>query len=293
MKIMIRTWNITPKQNIELDFNDSSSLDVVTRQLPDGYYSTFRTYDGCKRVLALKAHLRRLYDPVTSPGVSASFLRRQLAPLLEHFLPDEARVRLIMTKQGKVYIVAEPLKLLSNEVYENGVRVETTHIHRDSPRLKSTAFIGASDSERRHIAQEGIFEALLVKNGNILEGMTSNFFYVPRAPERVSGQCERSREAAQTKRKALYTAPRGILPGVTRRTVIHLARGRGVEVKYQPLKLDQLSVVDEAFITSSSRGIVPVTKIDDVMIGQERPGEITRMLMSAYDEYVLKHAEMI
>src|SRR5688572_20185722 len=98
MKIMLRTWNITPKQDIELDLDDSTSLNAVTRQLPDGYYSTFRTYDGCRRVLGLKAHLRRLYEPVTSPDVSASFLRRQLAPLLEHFHPEEARVRVIMTK---------------------------------------------------------------------------------------------------------------------------------------------------------------------------------------------------
>ena len=273
MKIMIRIWNITPEHNIGINLTNSSSLDSVTHQLPDGYYSTFRTYDGCRRVLGLKVHLRRLYDPVTSPDVSASFLRRQLVTLLEHFLPDEARVRVIMTKLGQVYVVAEPLKLLSNAVYGNGVRVETTEIHRDSPRLKSTAFIGASDSERKHIAQEGIFEALLVKNGKILEGMTSNFFHV--------------------KDNILYTAQRDILLGVTRRTVIHLARGRGVDVKYQPLKLDHLSAVDEAFITSSSRGVVPVTRIDEATIEQGRPGQITRMLMSAYDEYVLKHAEKI
>jgi len=273
MKIMIRIWNITARRNSELDLNDSSSLDAVTRQLPDGYYSTFRTYDGRRRVLGLNAHLRRLYDPVTSPDVSASFLRRQLNLLLEHFARDEARVRLIMTKQGQVNMIAEPLKPLSAEVYENGVRVETTEIHRDSPRLKSTAFIGASDSERKHIAQEGIFEALLVKNETILEGMTSNFFYVLQ--------------------DRLYTAQRGILLGVTRRTVLYLARGRGVEVKYQPLKRDQLSEVNEAFITSSSRGVVPVTQIDEATVGQGRPGQITRMLMRAYDEYVLRHAEEI
>ena len=270
---MIPIWQITPRQNIKLDLKDASSLDVLTRQLPDGYYSTFRTYDECMRVLGLKAHLRRIYDPVTSPDVSASFLRRQLTPLLEYFLPNEARVRLIMTKQGRVYVAAEPLKPLLADVYENGVRVETIQIHRDSPHLKSTAFIGASASERRHIAQEGIFEALLVKSGKILEGMTSNFFYV--------------------KDNILYTAQRGILPGVTRRTVIHLARGRGVDVKYQPLKLDQLSDVHEAFITSSSRGVVPVRQIDEGTIGQGSPGQITRMLRSDYDDYVLKHAETI
>ncbi|MEO5886137.1 MAG: aminotransferase class IV [Anaerolineales bacterium] len=298
---MLRTWSITSKQNIELDLADSLSLDAVTRQLPDGYYSTFRTYAGCRRVLGLKAHLRRIYAPVTSSDVRASFLRHQLIQLLEHFHPDEARVRVITTKQGQVYAAAEPLKLLPAEVYEKGVRVETTHIHRDSPRLKSTAFIGASDSERRHIAREGIFEALLVKNGSILEGMTSNFFYT--LPERSE---ERSLRRAQTKdvsshtapmlsreREVLCTAQRGILLGVTRRTVIHLARGRGVEVKYQPLKLDQLSDVDEALITSSSRGVVPVTQIDENTVGQGSPGSIARMLMRAYNEYVLKHAEMI
>jgi branched-chain amino acid aminotransferase len=313
MKIMLRIWNITPKQNVELNLTGSSSLDAVTRQLPDGYYSTFRTYDGCSRVLGLKSHLRRLYDNVTSPDVNASFLRRQLNPLLGHFRPDEARVRLIMTKQGQVYVAAEPLKLLSNEVYDNGVRVETAQIQRESPHLKSTAFIGASDSERKHIAQEGIFEALLVKNGKILEGMTSNFFY------RISPRAERSDELSprsidevlvflqprasstdfaksaqfSAQHDIIYTARHGILLGVTRRTVLHLARGRGVDVKYQPLKLNELSDVDEAFITSSSRGVVPVVQIDEAMIGQGRPGQITRMLMRAYDEYVLKHAEKI
>jgi branched-chain amino acid aminotransferase len=75
--------------------------------------------------------------------------------------------------------------------------------------------------------------------------------------------------------------------------VIRAARGRGAEVRYSPLKLNQLSVVKEAFITSSSRGIVPVVQIDDVVIGEGRVGETTKMLMSAYDEYVRSHAEAL
>jgi len=227
--------------------------------------------------------------------------------LLEPFRPDEARVRVMMTKQGEVYVAIEPLKQLPHEVYENGVHVETTEIRRESPRLKSTAFISASENERRHIAQTGIFEALLVKNGKILEGMTSNFFYVKdiraeRNEERSSRRMKTKRGFANAlrpqaspsvQREVLYTAQRNILLGVTRRTVIHVARGRGVEVKYQPLKLNQLSAVNEAFITSSSRGVVPVVQIDEVMMGQGSPGEITRLLMPAYDKYVLKHAEKI
>jgi branched-chain amino acid aminotransferase len=274
---MIQTWKITKTKHEEIHFDDQSSLDAITRQLPNGYYSTFRTYDSCTRAIGLSAHLRRL------PNADASSLRWNLLQLLEPFRPGEARVRVMETKQGQFYISIEPLKLLAREVYENGVRVETTTIHRDYPRAKSTAFISASDEERKHIAQAGIFEALLVKNGKILEGMTSNFFYIPRP----------STALRSAQGEILYTAQRDILLGVTRTIVIRAARGRGVEVIYQPLKLNQLSAVKEAFITSSSRGIVPVIQIDEVLIGQGIPGKIMKMLMLAYDEYVLKHAEKI
>lgn len=264
---MIRTWKITKNKAEEIHFSDSASLDAVTRQLPDGYYSTFRTYDACTRVIGLKAHIQRL------PDADASSLRRHLIQLLEPYQHDEARVRIMETKQGRFYISIEPLKRLPPEVYEKGVRVETTEIQRASPRVKSTAFIGASDQERRKIAKIGIFEALLVKNGRILEGMTSNFFYV------VDG--------------VLHTAQRDILLGVTRTMVIRAARGRGVEVRYKPLELDQLSAVDEAFITSSSRGIVPVVQIDEVTVGQGRVGELTKQLLAAYEAYVIQKAERI
>jgi len=277
---MINLYRIEKNQAISVTVPEMSSLDAITRQLPQGYYSTFRTYDGCTRVLGLKSHLRRLYDPVLTPEITASELRRGLLLLLEPFRPDEARVRVVMTEQGQAYIAIELLKSLPPEVYENGVRAETTEIERNTPRLKSTAFIGASESERKHIAQEGIFEALLVKNKRILEGMTSNFFY-------VVGRDARSVPPY------IGTARKDILLGVTRKTVIHLARGRGLEVRYRALKLNQLSLVDELFITSSSRGVVPVIQIDDVTVGQGRPGQITWMLMSAYNEYVLEHAEKI
>jgi branched-subunit amino acid aminotransferase/4-amino-4-deoxychorismate lyase len=75
--------------------------------------------------------------------------------------------------------------------------------------------------------------------------------------------------------------------------VIRAARGRGVDVRYRALRLDQLPAVDEAFITSSSRGIVPIVQIDDMQVGKGRIGLKTKELMSVYDEYVLVHAEKI
>jgi branched-chain amino acid aminotransferase len=290
-------WHITEGRSTAIHLNDESSLDAITRQLPDGYYSTFRTYAGGTRVLGLAAHMQRLYEPVSTPEVGEAMLRRQLSALLESYRPSEARVRAIMTGQGEVYLAISPLVLLPRDVYDRGVHVETTDLQREQPRLKSTSFIGRSDSERSHLAQEGIFEALLVKDGKILEGMTSNFFYVLRAPEKLRDNEEHASLAPVAESApsgaVLGTARDDILLGVTRETIIEIARGRGLELNYQPLPLDHVTAIDEAFLTSSSRGIVPVVRIDEVTIGQGSPGPITQQLRGEYEMYVLAKAEKI
>lgn len=268
---MIRTWKIARTKLNEVRFDDNSSLDAVTRQLPDGWYSTFRTFDKCSRAIGLSAHLRRL------PNADASLLRARLTQALQPFRATEARVRVTETRRGGFYISIEPLKLLPREIYEQGVRVKTTTLQRRDPRVKSTAFIGASGDERERLARENIFETLLVKNGKILEGLTSNFFWI--------GQIDNL--------PYLATAQHGILLGVTRTMVIRAARGRGLEVRFSPLKLDQLFLAKEAFITSSSRGVVPVVQIDDARVGQGRVGKRTERVLRAYDEYVINHAEKI
>lgn len=292
---LVEVWQSAPDGVHETHINDRSSLDAITRQLPDGFYSTFRTFGGCTRVLGLDAHLLRLYEPVAAPEVDVDSLRRQLRTLLERYRPGEARIRLVMTREGQAFIAIEPLKLLPPEVYRNGVRVETTGIQRQDPRLKSTSFIDRSDSERKHIAQEGIFEALLVKDGNILEGMTSNFFYVKSLGAERSEQRPLRRIQSKLSQRGdiLCTAQDDILFGITRETVLAIAQGRGLPSRFEPLRRDQVETVDEAFITSSSRGIAPVVQIDNSPVGQGRPGPVTKELMAAYETYVLEHAEAI
>lgn len=264
---MIRIWKKNNNKYDEIHLDDQSSLDSITRQLPGGYYSTFRTYGSCTRVLGLKQHIQRL------PDVNASSLRRHLFQLLEPYRPDEARVRLILTSQGQLYIAIEYLKLLDASIYERGVCAETTEIQRKDPRIKSTSFISVSDGERKLIAKAGVFEALLIRRGKIVEGMTSNFFYVID--------------------NTLFTAQKDILLGVTRRNVLRVARKAQINIIYKPLKLQQMGNIDEAFITSSSRGIVPVIEIDGQHVGRGAPGKITLKLMSAYQDYVLWKAENI
>jgi branched-chain amino acid aminotransferase len=182
-----------------------------------------------------------------------------------------------MTQEGQAYLAIAPFTPLPREIYEKGVRAETTELQRHHPRLKSTVFIGTSDAERKHIAQEGIFEALLVKDGNILEGMTSNFFYIGKAASLPY----------------IGTARDDILLGITRQTIIDIADEIELEVKLQPLRRIKLETAAEAFLTSSSRGVVPVVQIDQVTIGQGSPGPFTKQLLTAYEESIIQRAEKI
>jgi branched-subunit amino acid aminotransferase/4-amino-4-deoxychorismate lyase len=257
-----------------------NNLDEVSSQLPQGLYSTFRTFGSCEKVLGLKMHLDRLYEPASElgilPSASKDELRKALTELLEAYRPGDVRVRVSLSltdTPGQIFVAVEHLKLLDETFYQKGIKVVTTQAVRTKPRLKSTVFIQNSKEERQAILRAGIIEALIVKNEHILEGLTSNFYAV----------CNRK----------IITSRYGILLGVTRRFVLRLARSAGIEIEYRPLNIHELPEIAEAFITSSSRGVVPVIAVNNIQIGDGRPGNVAKMLRSVYDVYVLKKAEHI
>jgi branched-chain amino acid aminotransferase len=274
---MVTLWKITGQGSEEMRLADLSSLDSVTRQLPSGLYSTFRTFQHKTHSLDLKTHLDRLYLPAAKQGIRPSAasvdLRREMANRLHVYPADEARVRISMSMDGQVYLALEPLKLLSRSIYESGVRVVPTQAHRENPTLKSTAFISASQAERAYLSEQKAFEGLIVHNGHILECLTSNFFYV--------------------KNGKLGTAQRGILNGVTRHEVLRIAHAAGIEILYEPLSMDDAGRIDEAFLTSSSRGIVPIVDMNGVQIGDGRVGPLTQRLMQLYVADVQRRVEPI
>src|SRR5258706_13565738 len=303
----IHVWEIkSDEQPLPLALQ-ADSLDEFSRLLPQGLYSTFRTFAKRTRVLDLRHHLERLYRPAAQmnirPAVDEAGLRRALVELLApprdrstvgfmtaagkrgagNVWPsaqggwDEARVRISLSTEperpGAVFVAIEPLRPLADEVYRRGIRVVTSHQERTNPTLKSTFFIGANEQARKALAVSDASEALMLRDGRILEGLTSNFYYI--------------------RAGILGTAGRGVLPGATRRLVLRLARAEGLPVSYRALRMEQLAGISEAFITSSSRGIVPVVQIDNLKVGQGLPGPLTWRLIQRYDAYVEKHAGLI
>lgn len=276
----ISIWKLAGQGREAVFFPDLTSLDSITRQLPAGFYSTFRTFHSGTHALGLQAHLDRLYLPAAKlgilPSATSTNLRRQIAALLEAFTPYEARVRIILLREGNpgmVYVALEPLKVLPRSVYEQGVRVVTTHVQRETPTLKTTAFISASQHEREVLAAQRAFDGLMLHDGHILEGLTSNFFYV--------------------KDGKLGTAQHGILKGVTRHEVIQIARADGIEIYYEALPIAETGKIDEAFLTSSSRGIVPIVEVDSTKVGSGVVGLMTKRLMQLYKADVEKRVESI
>lgn len=276
---MLVVYALTSKLH-ELNLMDSSSLDSASRQLPQGLYSTFRTYAGRTKILGLEMHLHRLYDPLPALGIRAvvtpAQLRAALREALAVFPAEEARVRVTVSTTedaGTMFLALEPLRAPDETVYQHGVRVVFAPVERKTPRLKTTTFIGESDAARTFLRQSGAYEALMTRNGNILEGLTSNFYAV--------------------KAGTIFTARDGILLGVTRRYVLRLARSNGIGIKYRPPHVEELPAWDEAFLTSSGRGVVPVTEISGQPVGTGQVGEMARLLRRVYDEYVVKKAERI
>lgn len=278
--LMLNLWRMEGQGSLPLQITEQTSLDAATRTLPGGFYTTFRTYAGRTRVLGLKSHLGRLYRPARRLGIQPAAempaLRAELASRLAQFPAPGARVRLILTLDsapGDLYFMMEPLQTPPPEVYRDGVRVVTTQAHRDHPALKTTGFIEQSRSERSGLAGRAAYEGLLVDRGRILEGLTSNFFYV------MDG--------------ILGTARRGVLNGVTRRGVLKLAEGQGIPISFRALRLAQLPLIDEAFLTSSSRGIVPIVAVDGQVVGAGGVGEVTKTLMQAYAADIVARAEPV
>jgi branched-chain amino acid aminotransferase len=248
-------------------------LDSVSLQLPDGVYTTLRTYRR-DHIVGLTAHLQRLADSLAAAGrarpLDLPAIRAGLRQVIAHENSRALRLRITVPFDGQqVYIGVEPFESFPPESYSRGVRCATSRLVRALPAAKHTAFIAPSRAARAEVDPD-IHELLMVdETGQILEGFSSNFFAV------TGG--------------VLHTAGEGVLAGVTRQIVLAEAAGR-VPVAMAPVTVDQLPGLAEAFITSSGREVMPVRQVDRAVLGD--PGPVTRLLMALYHDHILREAEL-
>ena len=267
--LRVSTWEARPEGARLLGRH--SSLAASSASLPEGAYTTLRTYGG-RRVVRLDQHLRRLEESVALQGHPGSadpdVARATLAAVLDAAAHPESRLRLTFAPP-RLFVAVEPFSPLPARLYAEGVACVTLDARRENPHAKDTRFI-ATAQEAYGRLPAGVEEGLLVaEDGAILEGLSSNFFAV------LGGRL-RTEEG-----RALY--------GVTRSLVLEVAQGV-LPLEARPVSRDDLPAVDEAFVTSVSREVLPVVRIDGRPVGDGRVGPRTRAIMDGFGAFVAREA---
>jgi branched-chain amino acid aminotransferase len=254
--------------------------------LPQGAYTTFRTY-GRNRVLRLTQHLRRLEDSLSLMRDGARFTLddTHARALISTALADtgyrESRVRL--TYDGAaLFATVEAFTPYPAHAYADGVWCVTVSARRDNPHAKSTAFISSAADARKRMppgAEEGL---MIADDGSVLEGLSSNFFA-------ISTFSAAGEELDDVQIPVLRTEEARVLIGVTRALVLEVAR-EVLPISTVALRQRELPRARECFITSVSREILPVVKVDDQVIGDGTPGPITRELIARFADLTAREA---
>ena len=236
------------------------------------------------KALMLTPHLERFINSATSSGIinipDINFMKDIIHEGIlkvnkpvrikayitggDHF--DEATGKFT---QPRFFVIFEAPDFVSQSERENGVTLEPVPFGRDDPNVKSV------DYRKTYQLPAGAYEHLYCPDGEITEAGHSTFFLV-------------------LKNNTLVTAPlERVLKGTTRLAILELAKSEGLKIEERCPLWSEL--VDdnaaEAFITGSVKRVVPVVKIGGIVMGDGKPGKITKRLAALYDEYIERWLE--
>jgi D-alanine transaminase len=250
-------------------------------QFGDGVYEVIRTYGG--RPFMLEAHLARLHRSSDAVDLRQPYAFEQWRDYIDEGLRlasfTEAKIYIQITRgpaprdhaypsdlEPTIVMTVRELRPLAAAIQTAGVDAMTVDdVRWGRCDIKSINLL-PNVLARQQAKQAGVFEAILVKNGEVTEGSVSNVILV--------------------ENRTLITAPQGtrILSGVTREVVLALARQEGLEVQERYPSKSQLYAASELFLTGTTVEVLPVVRIDGRSIGGGEPGPVTRTLAKRFLE---------
>jgi len=257
----------------------------------DSVYEVLRTYDGLP--FEPGRHFRRLRASAARLGFSIpasdADLLAQVGGLLARVGRGESYIRIIVSRglgdcsysfdrvQGPtVVMIQKPLPPYPAWHYQDGIEIAAVGVRRNHPRaldpaIKSSNLLNNILAMREAQSRGAEEPVLLNQEGFLAEGASTNVFLV--------------------RGGMIFTPPlsAGILAGITREVVLELLPGLGIPFGERPLHLDELLSADEAFLTSTTREVVPVRQVDGASVGSGRPGPLTRRVMVAFGAYAPAH----
>jgi branched-chain amino acid aminotransferase len=277
-----RRFALLPDGPIEVPLPPGvEGMHAALAELPNGVYSGLRSFSG-GRFLALDEHVARAERSARALGFELGgerqALLRGLQRVVDAAAPCELKLRFDVLPQAfalggvsaRTWLASSPFAPVPRRFVERGVRVEVAEeLVRATPLVKTTDFV----LRRRPypLESERAYEHLLVdREGHILECSSSNMYAV----------------AGGT----LVTAGSGVLEGITRGIVLRLARDAGLALELRAPRLDEVGEWDEAFLSSSTRGLVPVIDVAGARVGAGSPGPWTRRLIDDYERFAEREA---
>ena len=270
---------------------DDAKVHVLTHALHYGIgvfegIRAYRTADGRSAVFRLREHLQRLYDSahvvLMEVPVPLEQLERACLEVLRANRLAEGYIRPLAffgagsmgigaTNPVQVMVAAWPwAAYLGDEGLKRGIRAKVSsftrlHVNVSMVRAKVSGQYVNSFLANREAALAGYEEAILLDTeGYVAEGSGENIFIV--------------------KGGVLQTPPLSspVLAGITRDSVLRLARDLGVPVREEKFTRDAMYLADELFMTGTAAEVTPVREVDNRRIGKGEPGPVTRKLQEAF-----------
>jgi len=258
----------------------------------DSVYETLRTAGG--RFVEMGRHLERLRGSAEGLGLEIGFEEEEIRAAASATCAASGEidcyVRVIVTrgagelildprKAGAplLVIIAKRLTLPSSSDYARGISamiVDVRKVSRRSldPTLKTGNYLNSIQALRQATESAADDAIMLSPDGAVAEGATSNVFMVAEGRLRTP---------------SLKT---GLLSGITRTTVLELAAELGIAAEEATIWPEQARAAEELFLSSSVRGLMPVTRLDGVVVGDGGMGRITRRLHERYAAYLAEIA---
>ncbi len=269
---------LTPDGVQTAGYSAESLADAARYEPHDGIYTVTNTIERTK-ALKLDAHLDRLEDSARRAQIPLTLDRPRLRAALRQLILDAGyadsrfRITVPQNEPDRFILTVEPYTPPSDALVASGVAVITVaNSARHNAEAKTTDWLHDRTAIESTLPP-GVYTALLCDTeGFILEGVSSNFYAIRKGELRTAGS--------------------GVLHGIAQQIVFAVASDI-LPLRLDAIHLDEVGTIDEAFITSSSRGILPVVRIDDVNIGTGSPGVRTMRLRAAYQAWAAEHLEEI
>ena len=270
--------------NDEFKNAETAKISVLDRGflLGDGVYEVIPAYSGV--LFRLEEHLNRLQQSLDAIRLHNPHSFSQWKTILDNLVKKnnhkDSSVYLQVTRgvavrdhafpgdvTPTVFAMINKIAPLSAEYYENGVSAITLDDNRWSRcNIKAISLL-PNVLLRQQAVDQGVAEAILIRDGLVTEGAASNVFAV------IDGK--------------LFTPPKSehLLPGITRDLVMEMAQQHGIPNAEDEISLAQLQAADEIWLTSSTKEILPVTQLDKKPVGSGKPGDMWCRMSKIYGHF--------